>query len=425
MRELDILTGLILGHFYFLLGCMLFMMPLRRRPFFALRAAACGLASYGLFFLFLTPPSDSLLFYSLPYIFFWASGVFFTLGCCECGIREAVFCAVCAYALQHIASTAYLLLDYLIWGGRSWHLALQGVIYGVLWLLVWRVIIRRAKPWQIPLSQSISGVMVILPISIVFSAVIDHAEFSGQGGQILMLRGYDLICSVFALYFLLSVQRWLESQQELTAIRQMWQVRRNQLIEEQETMRRIDQRCHDLKYHMQAIQDLGAEGRVSEKLSEMAGLIARYDASAQTGNEALDAVLTKTALTCEARGIGWTCMADGSGLGGLDPVDLYAMMGNALDNAIEAVQRLEDPQKRIVDVTVRPCGQMVLLQVENYSKEPEFSEDGLPRTSKADPNVHGFGTRSIRDIAESYGGTLTLDYQQGIFTLRILLPLRP
>lgn len=53
----------------------------------------------------------------------------------------------------------------------------------------------------------------------------------------------------------------------------------------------------------------------------------------------------------------------------------------------------------------------------------ELGEDGLPATSKDDPDYHSFGLRSIRDVVARHGGNVTLDAEDGRFSLTVLLPL--
>ena len=70
-----------------------------------------------------------------------------------------------------------------------------------------------------------------------------------------------------------------------------------------------------------------------------------YSAIVRTGNEILDTILTEKSLICENSGIHINCVADGSLLAFMNPVDLYTLFGNALDNAIEAVRKLESKEK--------------------------------------------------------------------------------
>jgi sensor histidine kinase regulating citrate/malate metabolism len=116
-------------------------------------------------------------------------------------------------------------------------------------------------------------------------------------------------------------------------------------------------------------------------------------------------------------------MADGGLIDFMTPADVYALMGNALDNALESVVK-EAEGERVISLQVRRKDEMVLIHLENRcSREPEF-QDGLPVTIKSDKNQHGFGVRSIRYIVEKYDGELFMSARNGRFYLDILFHVR-
>jgi len=103
--------------------------------------------------------------------------------------------------------------------------------------------------------------------------------------------------------------------------------------------------------------------------------------------------------------------------------DVYAIFGNALDNAITAVEKISDKEKRVINLKVLNQNNMFMLQLQNYYNGVLSFEDGMPLTTKTDKTQHGFGVKSIRYLAEKYGGTMTVNAKDGIFTLQILLPI--
>ena len=66
----------------------------------------------------------------------------------------------------------------------------------------------------------------------------------------------------------------------------------------------------------------------------------QYDALFSTGNQAIDAILNEKSLYCSQRGIALNCLVDGSAVGHMEYVDIYSLVGNIMDNAIEAVEKL-------------------------------------------------------------------------------------
>ncbi|MDO4852537.1 MAG: ATP-binding protein, partial [Clostridia bacterium] len=102
--------------------------------------------------------------------------------------------------------------------------------------------------------------------------------------------------------------------------------------------------------------------------------------------------------------------------------DLCALFGNAIENAIEAVSKLSDPADRIISLQVRENRNMLVITVDNYYEGTLTLKDGLPDTTKSDVQNHGFGTKSIRRIAQKYGGEATITVDD-MFHLAVIIPI--
>ena len=116
-------------------------------------------------------------------------------------------------------------------------------------------------------------------------------------------------------------------------------------------------------------------------------------------------------------------MADGAKLSFLSDGDLYCLFGNIIDNALEAVKSVSEKERRVINLVVKVKNGLLIVQQDNFfDGELEF-EDGLPVTTKADKNYHGFGMRSIRMIVHKYDGELTTYVKDDIFHLNIIFGL--
>lgn len=140
----------------------------------------------------------------------------------------------------------------------------------------------------------------------------------------------------------------------------------------------------------------------------------------QTGNEVLDVILTEKNLLCREAKIQLLCMADGTGLDFIKPHHLYALLSNALENAVEAVRDLPEDE-RFIHLYIRHQGNLCHIQVENAYQGTVALRNGVPVTHKADQNYHGFGILSMKTIAESYDGEMIVTAEDGIFCLDVLL----
>lgn len=186
-----------------------------------------------------------------------------------------------------------------------------------------------------------------------------------------------------------------------------------------ETIDLINIKCHDIKNQIASIGNHISE----EELAELNRAISIYDTAFKSGNEALDVLLMEKFMQCENKKIRLDCMMEGELLSFMKQSDIYSLFGNAIDNAIEAVDKLTDEEKRCINIRVKESRGMLMIHFENYHMGVVSFDDGLPETTKKDKRYHGFGMKSIRMITEKYHGYLSAGSKDGIFSLNILLPI--
>ena len=187
----------------------------------------------------------------------------------------------------------------------------------------------------------------------------------------------------------------------------------------------VNQKYHDLKHHIQLLRSEVSSGEKLEYLDRMEQEIRAYEAQNKTGNQILDTILTAKSLQCQREGISLTCVAEGEALGFMHPVDVSALFGNALDNAMEGVKKLANPEKRLIHLSMARQKNFLRIRVENCYEGELHLEAGMPASTKQDKRYHGFGLKSIQTIAAKYGGSMAIAARDGWFELRILFPLPP
>ncbi len=232
-----------------------------------------------------------------------------------------------------------------------------------------------------------------------------------------------IICNFMLLMIEFDVFRRSSMEQEREILEQIMVERERQQRLSQENVELINIKCHDLKHQIAALRDMPAGSERDRTIGELEQAVLIYDSTARTGNPALDTVLTEKSLLCEGRSIEFTCIADGSCLDGIGAVDLYTLFGNALDNAIEAAEKLPNPEDRMIYLRVERQGAFARIYVENTCLGTVELVDGMPQTSKDDERYHGFGLKSIRMIVDRLGGNMVITPTEGRFSLSILLPI--
>jgi sensor histidine kinase regulating citrate/malate metabolism len=152
-------------------------------------------------------------------------------------------------------------------------------------------------------------------------------------------------------------------------------------------------------------------------------IIDEYQGYIKTGNESLDLILTKESMACLKENIRFTAMLNGENFSFFQPHELYALFGNAIENAIHAVKKLP-PEKRIIAVNETVAEGFTTVHFINYyDGNLKLDKDGLPVTEQ-EKNYHGFGVKSIRMLAEKYDGRLRLDVLDDVFQLNIFFPIQ-
>lgn len=189
--------------------------------------------------------------------------------------------------------------------------------------------------------------------------------------------------------------------------------------ESEETIKRLS---HDLKYKLRALKNPQATNS-DEIIAELQDGVDYYDSLIRTDNETLNALLTEKNLFCIKNDIRLSCIVNSSELDFIKIIDLYVLLGNALDNAIEGVSKLADKERRTISFSINIRERFIHINIENYYDGIIEFKDNMPVTAKKEKEIHGYGLTSIRSIAHKYDGDVSISTENGIFSLQILIPI--
>ena len=180
---------------------------------------------------------------------------------------------------------------------------------------------------------------------------------------------------------------------------------------------------HDYHNHLQVMKVQIAQGQLEEMKSYLDDLeqnLEQVDTYVKSGNLMADAVLNSKLSIAGQKGIRVNCKAVLPAALSVEDVDLCVLLGNLLDNALEACEKIPEEQRflRIYMVVNRS---QLYMSVQNSAREElDFNERNYISTKRGN---HGLGMKRVKALADKYEGYLTLANEPGIFAAEVTLPL--
>ena len=183
---------------------------------------------------------------------------------------------------------------------------------------------------------------------------------------------------------------------------------------------------HDVKNHILAVRNLLQAGKYDDALVYLDNIetpISNANITLKTDNYMMDALLSAKISAAKEKGISVDSRLKVKPHLSVSDFNWCVLLGNALDNAIEACMKVEPPANRKMSVIISCHGDMLNITVSNTcAAVPEINEQtGLYKTTKETKTGHGMGLSNIKKIVEEYNGSLETEIKDGVFTLFILL----
>ena len=358
----------------------------------------------------------------------------FILATCRLAPMQAGYYTVQAVMLgEFAASLEYQIFYYVItrWAVPSvaiTNVACLVVIHTAVFAIVW-LLTRHSRGIGPQLRVRWNELLTVICIGLFayslsnISYVLSDTPFSATlSSELFIIRTMTDFAGVAMLFVYDLQMRERNLEVEQSALRSMLQMQYNSYRISKESMDVVNRKYHDLKHQIALLRAEG--GDANTHLDRLEREIETYEAAYQTGNDVLNTMLTMAAERCRALGIQLHCVAQGESLEFIDPMDLSSLFGNALDNAIEATAKVRETDRRQIRCSVAERKGFVQICVENSCEGPVTFDAGVPRSTKGDDANHGFGFKSMREIVERYGGSLTARTDDGRFVLRMLIPVR-
>ena len=180
---------------------------------------------------------------------------------------------------------------------------------------------------------------------------------------------------------------------------------------------------HDYKNHIQVMRaslEMGNLTELGNYLGELSVDLNTVDTVVKTGNVMADAILNSKLALCKARNIPYEVTAAIPEECSVNDVELCVIIGNLLDNAMEACEKIEDKAKRFIRVYIGLFKAQLYINVTNSMIGTPIKKGKAYKSSKGEN--HGFGLMRVDRIADKYNGFVNRQFEDGVFGTEIMLP---
>lgn len=139
-----------------------------------------------------------------------------------------------------------------------------------------------------------------------------------------------------------------------------------------------------------------------------------------TGNQIADMLLEQKRIHAEQEGITFTVQAVPIADWMFDDKETCSLLGNLLDNAIEACERMDSNADRWISIKIENQKQLLFIKMENSVNEAPVMKKGRPISIKQDKTRHGYGLKNVERIVNKYEGTVTYLSKGRAFQVKLL-----
>ena len=415
-----------------LLATSVYVFKLRRRNHFWLWLVLCLSCFIGFAYSWSLIPyinSVTSIIFSILFFFIAFFGLIGSLmACFKVNIQAAMFLGTAGYAMQHFT---YKLIQIVIGSIEKGIPSFVDNNYGIYGIYASFVII------SLPIFYNMFGkkihnnetliiedsrLLIISIILIICTVILNliYESFVKVSNLTLFIVGclFDMVCCFLTLFIEFEMLKSKEISEAYIQMKTIWESEKKQLEISKENMDYMKILAHDLKHELNESTLLISK----DKVDELNHRIAAFGNSIKTGNDILDLVIAERTLIVQKENINLSIIADGSVLSNMKQSDCYSLFMNIMDNAIDALKELPKDQREI-SLAVRESMGMILIHEVNPFQGTLNFKDGLPQTTKRDSMYHGFGTKSIKGIVDSYSGDCEISIKDNnIYVLNILLP---
>ncbi len=311
----------------------------------------------------------------------------------------------------------------------GWNRSIFAILMKVLLILIYLPFSRKKSKY---LSFDSKSYYAIIAASIFCFFCMQYLIEAVIIGNVVDMRRAVLIAWIFIILFVISFILILRGNMRFTSERLANSIvsTRLEVLEEDnknlnDAYGEIAKITHDYKNHMCAMMLLAQNHKYKELtqyLEQVSSAVDNIQIYSYSGIESIDAVINNKKAIAEKLGISIDINVSPLYNLHVRSMDLCAVIVNLLDNAIEATIRLDEMNKNM-SLSISTIHSMIVVKTKNRFDSSSMiqSNNGDIETSKKNRQLHGYGLRIVKAIAEKYNGSFEFTFENDQFEAIVML----
>lgn len=265
--------------------------------------------------------------------------------------------------------------------------------------------------------------LLLIPVYVIYILLLLFSSGELRKSLIIVSSVLSLLVILLVFYLYEEMIKRMQDRLDKKKLEDQNRYYENQLKLMQEAEDRVRTLRHDMKNHMLAIENMVSNGEVdmiSGYIQDFIGLAQGFKEYSKTGIVACDSMLNYKLSRFEEKGV--SVKADivlPKGLA-LKNNEWTIILGNLLDNASEALEKMKD--NREITVELKYTYDNLIIFIRNTYNSKIHFENGNLQTNKQDSINHGLGLKSVKSVVEANDGSMSVNYDENFFEVRIIIP---
>lgn len=289
-------------------------------------------------------------------------------------------------------------------------LILSKVLYFLFVIILMRFIKGEENKVKVPVSFYIYPfVVTVSTVLFWFIIISEQVEYNNQ----IILATISILLFVSTIFLFFAYQAHAQKENQMLLLQQeqdkiKTDITYYDILEQQNNNLRAY--AHDTKNHLSAIKNLNTNPEIEMHISKMSESLAEYSKVCHSGNHTLDVVIDKYVAECKINGLSFEFDIKNNNLSKIEPYDIVTILGNLLDNAVEAA--VTSTGKSVIFETDYRNDFSVIIISNSCDSNPMSDGRELPVTTKSNKRLHGFGLKSVKNTVKKYNGDIAFDYDE-------------